>query len=226
MRYTEEDFYGNTQNTVLENGEVVPANYRIKREKSDKQSSKMAIDIFLTFAKTLMILVGMVFYIISITVCLSPTKAIEIFDFLGAEKASLACYERIYENDKTLANLYNLVQKSIENKDHKKTSKYIQELQGKSDYVDFCVKVNEATMKATDTAYVAYVGDLDSYLVSQNILAKYNSKSKKGAKEIALSDLTNSNIYSFGFSTYVECLENDERKTTCRNKQEKERRKN
>ncbi len=214
MRFTEEEFYGNTQNTVLEGGEIVPTNVNVVESKKEKQSANnLAFDIFSTFGKTLAILVGVLFYVMSITICLAPRTAIRVLDFVGAEKVSLVCYERIYEKEKTLASLYNLVQKSIQNKNHKKTAKYIEELQGKSDYVNFCIKVNSATLKATEKEYVAFVGDLDSYLVSQNIIAEYKSNKKGEAKTIALLDLTNSNVYSFGFSSYIECLEDDNQLT-------------
>ena len=206
MKYTEEEFYGNTQNTVLGNGEVVPLN----NNEGGVHSPKIAITILLTFVKTFVALVGIVFYIMSVLITLAPTSGIKMFDYIGAEKISLFCYERIYEKDKTLANLYNVVQKSIQNKDHEKTSKYIKEMQQKSDYIVFCLKVNTATLKVTEKEYVAFVGDLDGYLVSQNIIAEYNSGNEQRAADIARLDLKNANLYSFGLSTFIECLENDE----------------
>lgn len=206
MKFTEEEFYGNTQNTVLDNGDVVPLN---REEESNKQTLSLTSTILTTFLKTIVCLFCTIFYIISVTICLAPSMAVKAFDLIGASKASLSCYERIYEKDKTLANLYNVVQKSIQNKDHKKTAKYIKELRGKSDYVNFCLKVNNATLKVTNREHVAFLGDLDGYLVSQNIMAEYNTNHEDNAKSIALSDLANKNVYSFGFSSFVDCLEND-----------------
>ena len=80
--------------------------------------------------------------------------------------------------------------------------------------MNFCIKVNSASLKASLKKHVAYVGDLDGYLVSQNIYAKYEANKKEEAENIALLDLLNSNVYSFGFSSYIECLENDESKTS------------
>ena len=166
-------------------------------------------DIFLTFLKTFIILVGSAFYILAVSLCLSPNFAISVYDFLGATKASLSCYERIYAESGELADLYNLSIKCIEAKDYKKASKYIETLRGAEGYEDFCGEVNRATIETTSLKYIAYVADLDSYLVSQNILSLYESGEKQKSKELAVLDLASENVYSFGISTYAMCLMSD-----------------
>lgn len=204
MKYTEEEFFGNTQNIVSENGELVP----ISNEPT-KNTLKLGKLILSTFIKTFICVFGLMFYFAAIVVGLAPNFAIKMFDYIGAEKASLACYEQIYKKEQTLSSLYNLVQKSIENKDHSKSSKYIKELQGKNDYVDFCLKVNKAVISRLDKAYIAYLADLDGYLVNQNIIAEYETNNKAAALNCAILDLDNTNVYSFGILSYIECLEND-----------------
>lgn len=206
MEFTEEEFFGNTQNSIGGEGELVPLN----KEEQKKQEINMVQTIGLTFFKTIIAIFGSIFYCFAVMVCLMPQKAIKVFDFMSLNKAELFCYERVYKQEKNLANLYNVVQKSIENKDHYKTSKYIKELQSQSEYANFCIKVNSASLKVSAKEHIAYVGDLDGYLVSQNIYAFYEENKKETAKEVALNDLKNQNIYSFGFSSYVECLENDD----------------
>lgn len=166
-------------------------------------------DIFLTFLKTLIILVGSAFYILAVSLCLSPNFAISVYEFLGATKASLSCYERIYAESGELADLYNLSIKCVEAKDYKKASTYIETLRGAEGYEDFCREVNRATIETTSLKYVAYVADLDGYLVSQNILSLYESGEKQKAKEFAVLDLASENVYSFGISTYAMCLMSD-----------------
>jgi len=206
MNYTEEEYYGNKQKTVLESGEVQDI-ATIKENK--QQEVNLPLTILTTCIKTLVSLFGILFYIIVVMVVLIPTSAIKVFDFTNFNKASLYCYERIYEKKQTLASLYNLVQKSIENKDYKRTSKYIKEFQNNSDYSNFCIKVNAMVISSSEKEYIAFVGDLDGYLVSQNILALYNKKEQDKAWNEAKNDLFNSNIYSFGLATYVDCLVND-----------------
>lgn len=200
MNYTEEEFFGNKQNADLE-------------QEEQKQEPKVDIGgtVFVTFLKTIAVLVCSIFYFLAVAVCLMPRTTIKVYEFFGAKQAIIACYERIYSQSGDLADLYNLVQKSIEAKNHKKTTKYIKELQSKSGYSDFCFEVNAATIKVAENKYIAYVGDLDSYLVSQNILALYVDGKKEDAKQVAIDDIVNNeNVYSFGISTYVECLLSDE----------------
>lgn len=166
-------------------------------------------DIFLTFLKTFIILVGSAFYILAVSLCLSPNFAISVYEFLGATKASLSCYERIYAESGELADLYNLSIKCVEAKDYKKASTYIETLRGAEGYEDFCREVNRATIETTSLKYVAYVADLDGYLVSQNILSLYESGEKQKSKEFAVLDLASENVYSFGISTYAMCLMSD-----------------
>ena len=198
MNYTEEEFFGNKQNEDL--------------EQEEKQEPKVDVGgtVLVTFVKTIAVLLCSVFYFLATAVCIAPKTSIKIYEFFGANQAVIACYERIYLKSGNLADLYNLVQKSIEAKNHNKTSKYIKELQSKSGYQDFCSEVNKAIIKVSESKYIAYVGDLDSYLVSQNIYALYTSGKKEEAKQIAINDIVNSeNVYSFGLSTYVECLLSD-----------------
>jgi len=208
MNYTDEEFYGNKQNTVLENGNIVEAGKQ--EEKKEEKEPKLALAMVTTFAKTLIILICSIFYIVATVVGLSPKSGIKVFEFIGSEKAALSCYERVYQKSGTLADLYNVVQKSISIKNHNKTSKYIKELQSKNSYNEFCIEVNDAVLQVTEKKYLAYVGDLDGYLVSQNIIAKYLSGNKDEALILAISDLENDNIYSFGLSAYFSCLENDD----------------
>ena len=200
MNYTEEEFFGNRQNLNGGQEEISASN----NEKID-----MGGTILKTFFRTAVALIGLVFYAFAVVLVVSPKTSIRIYDFIGAEQASLVAYERVYLSSGTLADLYNLVQKSVETKNHEKTSRYIKELQAKSDYTEFCKKVNSAVHQVTDKKYVAYVGDLDGYLVSQNILALYNNGQKNEALSVALSDFDNDNIYSFGLASYLESVLND-----------------
>jgi len=206
MNFTEEEFYGNNQGTVLEDGEVVNIQ---NEEKGQGVQINVAKTVGLTFVKTIIGMLGFAFYFVCTMVCLAPKQMIKVFDFASLDNASLFCYERVYKQEQTLANLYNLVQKSIENKNYKKTNKYINELQGKSDYVNFCLKVNAASLKDKSKKYVAFYGDFDGYLVSQNVLALYGKNQKEEAMSVAESDLINPNIYSFGLNAFVGEVESD-----------------
>ena len=162
MNFTEEDFYGNKQGTVLEDGEV-NYNEQANQEGGGLHGSKLALAVLVTFVKTLMGLIGTLFYMVAVMVCVAPKSAIKVFEFVKLDNATLFCYEKIYQDEQTLASLYNLVQKSIENKDHQKTNKYINELQGKSDYVNFCIKVCDW-----------HRGTRQAYFISNSSISKFN----------------------------------------------------
>lgn len=200
MDYTDEEFFGNKHNEEIEQEEK-----NAQEEKVDVGST-----VFSTFLKTFSILFCSFFYALAVMVCVMPKSAIKFYEFFDAKNAQIVCYEKIYKQTGDLADLYNLVQKSIEAKNHEKTAKYIKELQNKNGYNDFCVEVNDASVRVTEKKYIAYVADLDGYLVSQNILALYTSGKKEKAKRETIKDLVYSqNIYSFGVSTFVECMMSD-----------------
>lgn len=198
MDYTEENFFGNKQNSAKEPEEKL-------NEKVDVGNT-----VFSTFMKTFAVLFGLLFYFLGVSVCVIPEKAIKFYEVFNADKTIIVCYEKIYQKSGELADLYNVVQKSIEAKRYEKTAKYIKKLQNSDGYDEFCSMVNSASVSATENKYIAYVADLDGYLVSQNILALYNLGKKQSAKDVAVKDIVYSeNIYSFGISTYIECLMND-----------------
>ena len=210
MNYTDEEFFGNKHNEELE------------QEQNSAPEEKVDVGgtVFSTFLKTFAVLFVSVFYILAVMVCIMPKSAIKFYEFFDAKNAQIVCYEQIYKQSGDLADLYNLVQKSIEAKNHEKTAKYIKELQSKNGYNDFCIEVNNASIQVTENKYIAYVADLDSYLVSQNILALYTSGKKAKAKDKTVEDLIyNQNKFSFGVSTYVECIMSDKSYTEDERKQ-------
>ena len=205
MNYSDEEFYGNQQNTVDSQGEIKP----IEEPKQPKKEFSVFKTVALTSLKTLLVVFGAIFYFMAVCHILSPLTAAKVYQVFGANNAVVICYENVYEKTGNLSDLYNLVQRTIEAGDSVKTNKYIEILQKDNNYGDFCKKVNDSTIKVSEKKYIAYVGDLDSYLVSQNIIALYQKGEKEKAKNLALKDLTSENIYSFGFSAYADCLASD-----------------
>lgn len=206
MNYSEEDFYGNVQNTVDAEGQVQPIQ---DKEQPKKEKVNYTLTILSTFAKTLIVIIGSIFYLVSVSMSINTSFAIKIYEFFDAKDAVVVCYERVYNKSNSLNDLYNLVQKSIQAGDSKKTNKYIEILQSNSKYLEFCHRVNHSVKQVTEKKYYAYVGDLDSYLISQNIIALYENGKKEKALNLALTDLTNNNIYSTGIATYIDLLMND-----------------
>ena len=204
MQYSDEEFYGNVQNTIDEQGQVKPI-----KEPEQEVKVNMTKTVISTFLTTLLVVISVITYFLAVCIAIYPQTAVKVYEVIGAKDAIVVCYEKMYHKSNSLSDLYNLVQRTIEADDYDKTNKYIVDLQGKSEYQEFCKKVNDSTMQVSEKKYFAYIGDLDSYLISQNILALYEDGKKDEAKTLALNDLKNANIYSFGLSTYADCLASD-----------------
>lgn len=177
---------------------------------------KLGKTILFTFLKSVGLLLAMVFWFISVCVCLAPKTAIKIFDTFNASKASTVCYERIYKYDNKNTSLYNLINSALASKSYKTASKYIPVLQKKTDYVEFVKKVDSVSIAQSiennGYKYVAYVGDLDGFLCGQYVTALYNTNKKDAAKEETLKGLVSvDNLYSFPLSNYVDALIQDKK---------------
>ncbi len=177
---------------------------------------KLGKTILFTFLKSVGLLLAMVFWFISVCVCLAPKTAIKIFDTFNASKASTVCYERIYKYDGKNTSLYNLINSALASKSYKTASKYIPVLQKKADYVEFVKKVDSVSIaqsiESNGYKYVAYVGDLDGFLRGQYVTALYNIGKKGEAKDEALKGLVRAdNLYSFPLSNYVDALIEDKK---------------
>lgn len=168
----------------------------------------------ITFAKSLVLMVAVLFFVFSFCYVLFPKSIASVYEALGYNKGVVTAYERIYNKSKKNSDLYNLIQKSISANTYQVSSKYIEVLLQTEDYEDFVNKTNEALIKEADVKYIAYVGDLDGYLTSELVIAKYMQGDKEDAKKLAIDDLVNGNlpggnIYSFALSAYLNCLIND-----------------
>lgn len=165
---------------------------------------KLGKTILFTFLKSVGILVGLLFWFLAVVTALSPRLAINFYDTFGVDEASMRCYEQIYAKSNKNVDLYNLIERAVRAREYKTASKYIAELKQKDDYNQFVEKVNSASIKSSELKYVAYVGDLDSYLSSQLVSSLYRSKNKDEALNSAIADLSNPNKYSFALATYID----------------------
>lgn len=162
-----------------------------------------------TLSKTLISLIVIVGYLLALLIQLCPLQAIKVYEYIGASNIAIVAYENQYKKTRELTDLYNLIQKSISNKDYGRTVNYIEVLQEDKEYTDFCTSVNSSSVKAASLDRIAFVADLDSYLISQKVNAYYYINQTK-ALDIALEDLFNTdNIYSVGLTTYISLLIND-----------------
>ena len=152
MQYSDEEFYGNVQNTIDEQGQVKPI-----KEPEQEVKVNMTKTVISTFLTTLLVVISVITYFLAVCIAIYPQTAVKVYEVIGAKDAIVVCYEKMYHKSNSLSDLYNLVQRTIEADDYDKTNKYIVDLQGKSEYQEFCKKVNDSTMQVSEKKYFAYV---------------------------------------------------------------------
>lgn len=164
-------------------------------------------NIYFTIIKSFLITVLVVFVAIfnffAIGICLFPKKTAQMCENLNFKGGVALCYEKIYDKSGKTSDLYNLTVANINAHRNKDVIKNINCLQNKENYNDFCDKVDSAAKNKTSVSYIAYVGNVDSYLESQKIIALLNVNKKSEAKKEAISDLSRGNKYSFALEIYV-----------------------
>jgi len=161
---------------------------------------------------TVLGIVFVFYYLVSILIGIAPSASADIFASMGSKKALMISYEQMYRKTESIETLYNLVQLSKSNNDHRRVSIYSTALMGRDDYEEFVTQVNEASRSAAPLNKVAYVYDLDSYLMSIYIEAIYNMGKKNSAWMYIYEDIAPSNtkVYTNSITSYVNCVYNDE----------------
>lgn len=180
-------------------------------EKANNDSKFIVKTALLTFVKSLILFVALIFLIFCLCYVFFPSSVANLYDTFGYQEGVVAAYERIYNKSQKNSDLYNLIQKSVVAKTHAKTSKYINLLKQNDDYDTFVSKTNKALIEASEPKYIAFVGDLDGYLTSELVVAEYKLGNKQNALDIATSDLISGkeegdNIYSFSMASYLNCM--------------------
>ena len=175
-----------------------------KMQKTNKNALNFTILKY--FLVTVFACVVAVFYFFAVSICLSPKSMISTCQKMGWKGGELLCYERIYDKSDKIEDLYNFTVASINAKNNKQTISCIAMLQDRNDYDAFCEKLDLSAKETVKIEYVAYVGNLDSYLENQKVLALYNCGKKSKAKQEAFANLESQNKYCFSLDAYVSCL--------------------
>ncbi len=182
-------------------------------EKRGQSSANYGLTILFTALKCVAVFVILLFYLEAIMVGLVPKSAAKFFDDIGLDGPASTCYEQIYKRSQKSIDLYNLVERQLRSGNYKKAANNITKLLERPDYKTFATKLNKAAIEKSEKKYLVYVADVNSYLLSQRVIALYRSGDKASAKQRAIEDLYSDdaeNVYSFAFGGYVDCLLLDE----------------
>lgn len=161
-----------------------------------------------TCVATLFVCVVAVFYFFAIGFCLFPKTSISISEKMGWKGGELLGYQQVYKQSQTIEDLYNFTIASVSAGANNQTVKCVNEMQERDDYAEFCEKMDISALQSVKLEYVAYLGNVDSYLQNQKVVSLFNSNQKSKAKEEAIQDLARRNKYSFALDAYVSCLAN------------------
>lgn len=158
-----------------------------------------------TVLKTILFVIGFLSLAVSYVFMISPETISNVYSKLGMKNAEIAAYERLYEKSGKNADLFNLIQKYLAHDEYSNAKDGILKLQKTSAYSTFATDVNNASIAAANKYEVAYVVDLDSYLMGQLLVCEYRLGNKEKAKQMAIDDFDNtSNEYSFLFGNYYD----------------------
>lgn len=185
----------------MDNNSVKNANRSVRLQKNEQNN--VNITIIKSFLITLLTVFVVVFNFFAVGICLFPKRTASLCEKLNFKGGVALCYEKIYDSSGKISDLYNLTTANIKANRNKDVIKNIDKLQKSEEYNDFCERVDKAAINKTEISYVAYVGNVDSYLESQKIIALFNLNKKSDAKDEAITDLSRANKYSFALETYV-----------------------
>lgn len=175
-----------------------------KKQKNNKNALNFTILKY--FVVTVFSCVVAVFYFFAVSFCILPKNMISVCQKMGWKGGELLCYERIYSSSNKIEDLYNLTLASINAENNKQTVSCINMLQEDERYDAFCEKLDLSAKQTVKIEYIAYVGNLDSYLENQKVLALNGCGKKQQSKQEAFKNLKSQNKFSFSLDAYVSCL--------------------
>lgn len=182
----------------------------VKMQNIDKNNTIFTI--LKTSLLTMIACVVAVFYFFAVAFCLSPNLMIKTSRKMGWTGGEILGFQKVYEKSGKIEDLYNLTVLCIGNEKNKQIVKYVNELQDFDEYDEFCEKLDLSAIQNSKIQYVAYVGNLDSYLESQKVSALFKQGKKSEAERRAIANLKSENKFSFSLETYVECLKGNKEK--------------
>ena len=145
--------------------------------------------IVLTALKTLGILIFLLGFVIVSTPALCPKKTLKVLDAVGLNEAGYLVQKRLYYRDNSNINLYNLIQRSIEEEKYEDQIEFIELMLNSDDYSKFSEEVDKSTKKTLGLRYSVYADSYDTYLRQHLVIALYRSGRELEAKMMAIDSV-------------------------------------
>lgn len=184
----------------------------IQRNKNEQnvKDLKLGKVVFTTVLKTIGIIMFVFGFIVMSMSVVTPRTMLKTFDSMGLDGAGYLVQKRMYERDNTNQNLYNLIQRAIENEKYEDQVKYIDIMIHLDDYSSFCEEVDNATKQILGAKYSIYADSYDTYLRRHLVKALYLTDKEMEAKMMAIDSVYGGldELYM-----YVDLIVNDEELT-------------
>lgn len=136
--------------------------------KNIKNALKLFFKLFFAVFCIFCIVISSLFFI-------APKVDAKIFNFLGLKNAEEGCYIQVYKKSQNSADLYNLILFEKQHNNLKKELEYIQLLELKEDFEEFCEKMNNTGIdfaKDKKNQYI-YYADVQSYFITRKLNCKF-----------------------------------------------------
>ena len=176
-------------------------------DKTKEKNTSVWKNASVSFLKIFGVIVCAYIFVLTVVFSLFPGATANYFKFFGATKAEELCYERQYQKTNDIADLYNLILFE-QDRNNLKQLQFINELRSKKEYEDFCKKLNDSALSdTTEKSLVAYVGDVNAYLVNQKVKCLY--KLNLGCEVFIYTELKSGKLTEQSFASYAELVYTD-----------------
>lgn len=160
-----------------------------KTSETSSKEIKLGGVVIKTVLKTLWLTAFILGFVIVGMSVLTPRIMLKSFDAMGLNRAGYLVQKRLYERDDSNENLFNLIQRAIEDERYKDQVKYIQIIMANDDYSEFCDAVDKETRQVLGQRYSIYADSYDTYLRRHLVEALYKTGETMEAKMMAIDSV-------------------------------------
>lgn len=182
----------------------------VTQPESTKIDKMLIFSIFRTFLLTLFGIFAFFSLVIGALAVFNPLRLATVSKDIGLTQVSALMFEKQYNKSGKLTDLYNAIEVNLEAQRNADSARLIKKMMTNENYSAFCEQVNNSAVASTAKSHWVYVANYDAYLSSQLTKSLYFSGKVDDAKTLAVGELAaNSNIYSWEFGAYIDCVLSD-----------------
>lgn len=178
-------------------------------ERDEKSTENLALTkiIIPLIGKTLLVIATIGGFLMVCMASFFPANLASFAESMNLVKVRAVMLEKVCNKSNSLADLNRAIEADIVAERYSEAVGLINRMQKSANYADFVVQMNESSIRQTKKENLVFVLNYDAFLNTQKVVCLYKSNQKSKAQKIALQALEeNSNIYSWEFGTYIDCL--------------------